>query len=75
MMTTSTMRRRPAPKVRPVPDARIRPAETVCPAGHDFGLDRQRFFAAHGRRATVTCPVCAAPALIPEEHRRQRAPA
>lgn len=48
-------------------DTRIRPAETmVCPGGHDFGLDRQRFYATQGHKRTVTCPICGTPTPLME---------
>lgn len=59
--TTTKLRRPPA-------DAKIKPAAAMrCPAGHEFGLDLNRFRRAHPTRTWVTCPnpACAARTPLP----------
>lgn len=37
-----------------------------CPDGHEFGLALQKFYAVHGVRSSVRCPLCGVPTEIPK---------
>ena len=67
--STPTLRLRPQPG-----DPKVRYCENLtCPDGHDFGLDRDRFYAAHTpRRDTVACPFCRTPTPIPTTRKAPR---